>query len=136
MLQQQVEISDIRGGIEAGYTKKESQQNAAKATLKKLKSDPDYKKSVDDILENEGLPEANTGEVQTLISSMTTQWVDNGLPKKPEDGDESTEEVNDIPVEAIPEIQPGDITDQTDDELEIDLEEQQIIKDINGEAEK
>ena len=39
VFQTQVNICGVAGGIGTGYTKKESQQNAAKSTLKKIKTD-------------------------------------------------------------------------------------------------
>ncbi|MEG1616025.1 MAG: ribonuclease III [Bacteroidales bacterium] len=42
VFQTQILVCDIPGGIGTGYSKKESQQNAAKATLKKIQSDKTF----------------------------------------------------------------------------------------------
>ncbi len=46
VFQSQVVVCDIAAGIGSGYSKKESQQNAARATLKKIQSDPAFVKTV------------------------------------------------------------------------------------------
>lgn len=42
VFQTQVVISDILGGIGSGYSKKESQQNAAKVTMKKIQNEKEF----------------------------------------------------------------------------------------------
>ncbi|MGL4293285.1 MAG: ribonuclease III [Bacteroidales bacterium] len=47
VFQTQVVVCGIPGGIGTGYSKKESQQNAAKATLKKIQSDSVFQKDME-----------------------------------------------------------------------------------------
>lgn len=47
VFQTQVMVCGIAGGIGTGYSKKESQQNAAKATLKKIQSDAVFQKELE-----------------------------------------------------------------------------------------
>lgn len=46
IFQTQVLISGIPAGIGTGYSKKESQQKAAKATMKKIQTDQDFRESI------------------------------------------------------------------------------------------
>ncbi len=46
VFQTQVNVWDVAGGIGTGYTKKESQQNAAKSTLKKIKTDKVFQEAI------------------------------------------------------------------------------------------
>jgi ribonuclease III len=46
VFQSEVVIGDVQVGIGSGYSKKESQQNAAKMAMKKLKSDPQFAESL------------------------------------------------------------------------------------------
>ena len=47
IFQTQVTVCGIAGGIGTGYSKKESQQNAAKATMKKIQSDQAFRAELD-----------------------------------------------------------------------------------------
>ena len=151
VFQTQVVIMGIRGGIGTGYSKKESQQNAAKATLKKLKGDQEFKDSVEAVIEKANNPDENAKDVQTLISSMTTEWVDNGLPTKPQQEDvtnpddaditaEMTESVvtnnpdviadSDITTDPVV-IDEQDFLDDNDEDSDIDDETEDIEKKDN-----
>lgn len=48
VFQTQVMVCGIAAGIGTGYSKKESQQNAAKAALKKIQTDSDFQKNIEE----------------------------------------------------------------------------------------
>ncbi len=101
VFQTQVVICGLKGGIGTGYSKKESQQNAAKSTLKKLKSDQEFKESVNGILtgltdqsDNRDINEECHTEVENLISAMTTEWVgDSIVINQPNDIDRNNDNI-------------------------------------------
>lgn len=49
IFQTQVDISDVQAGVGIGYSKKESQQNAAKMAVKKLRTDKDFQRFIIDL---------------------------------------------------------------------------------------
>ena len=52
VFQTQVKVIGVAAGIGTGYSKKESQQNAAKATLKKIQSDAAFQKELEEAKES------------------------------------------------------------------------------------
>ena len=83
VFQTQVYICEIAGGVGTGYSKKESQQNAAKSTLKKLKADAEFKGSINKCLDKSN-PDSEEchNEVCSLSNAMTTEW--SGDPISPD----------------------------------------------------
>ncbi len=71
----QVSIENIKGGYGKGYSKKESQQEAARRTLEKIKSDPHF---IDDVfaakVEREKTVEENTPETDAA-NAIDTETV-------------------------------------------------------------
>lgn len=49
IFQTQVDISDVQAGVGIGYSKKESQQNAAKMAVKKLRTDKEFQRFIIDL---------------------------------------------------------------------------------------
>ena len=48
MFQTEVKVEGLSAGMGTGYSKKESQQNAARMALKKIKGDKDFRQQIDD----------------------------------------------------------------------------------------
>lgn len=60
VFQTEVRIEGILGGSGTGYSKKESQQNAAQMTLKKIKGDPEFMASVQEAKTQNNVPAEDT----------------------------------------------------------------------------
>lgn len=74
MFQTEIRIEGLSAGTGTGYSKKESQQNAAKAALKKIKDDETFKKEIQSIREKgqqtSATPEDNsTNQIPESLSS-------------------------------------------------------------------
>lgn len=65
MFHTEIRIEGISAGKGTGYSKKESQQNAAQAALKKIKNDASFKEQIEATKEQNHLPE-NTEETDEL----------------------------------------------------------------------
>lgn len=65
MFHTEIRIEGISAGKGTGYSKKESQQNAAQATLKKIKNDASFKEQIEATKAQNHLPE-NTEETDEL----------------------------------------------------------------------
>lgn len=65
MFHTEIRIEGISAGKETGYSKKESQQNAAQAALKKIKNDASFKEQIEATKAQNHLPE-NTEETDEL----------------------------------------------------------------------
>lgn len=65
MFHTEIRIEDISAGKGTGYSKKESQQNAAQAALKKIKNDASFKEQIEATKAQNHLPE-NTEETDEL----------------------------------------------------------------------
>ncbi len=89
VFQTEVLVERISGGTGIGYSKKESQQNAAQMTLKKIRTNPLFLKSVE---ENKALLNAKTEEKENLEESseniesqedtLSNESVDQNIPKE------------------------------------------------------
>ena len=66
MFHTEIRIEGISAGKGTGYSKKESQQNAAQAALKKIKNDVAFKEQIEAAKAQNHLPE-NTEETEELI---------------------------------------------------------------------
>lgn len=66
MFHTEIRIEGISAGKGTGYSKKESQQNAAQAALKKIKNDAAFKEQIEAAKAQNHLPE-NTEETEELI---------------------------------------------------------------------
>ncbi|MEG0948865.1 MAG: ribonuclease III [Bacteroidales bacterium] len=71
VFQTQIKVCGISAGIGTGYSKKESQQNAAKATLKKIQSDAIFQKELEDAKEALKNPVVNAPELSQEVSETT-----------------------------------------------------------------
>ena len=74
VFQTEVRIEGILGGSGTGYSKKESQQNAAQMTLKKIKGDPEFMASVQEAKTQNNVPaEDTTPESETSLTAENQQ---------------------------------------------------------------
>ena len=74
VFQTEVRIEGILGGSGTGYSKKESQQNAAQMTLKKIKGDPEFMASVQEAKTQHNVPaEDTTPESETSLTAENQQ---------------------------------------------------------------
>ena len=74
VFQTEVRIEGILGGSGTGYSKKESQQNAAQMTLKKIKVDPEFMASVQEAKTQNNVPaEDPTPESETSLTAENQQ---------------------------------------------------------------
>ena len=74
VFQTEVRIEGILGGSGTGYSKKESQQNAAQMTLKKIKGDPEFMASVEEAKTQNNVPaEDTTPESETSLTAENQQ---------------------------------------------------------------
>ncbi|WP_435521998.1 ribonuclease III [Coprobacter tertius] len=84
IFQFQVIIGGISGGIGIGYTKKESQQNAAQMALKKIKSDKDFLQAILDsqTAKDKEEKEIDTGDTEEQISTEKEIQIENTMEKE------------------------------------------------------
>ena len=74
VFQTEVRIEGILGGSGTGYSKKESQQNTAQMTLKKIKGDPEFMASVQEAKTQNNVPaEDTTPESETSLTAENQQ---------------------------------------------------------------
>ena len=74
VFQTEVRVEGILGGSGTGYSKKESQQNAAQMTLKKIKGDPEFMASVQEAKTQNNVPaEDTTPESETSLTAENQQ---------------------------------------------------------------
>lgn len=74
VFQTEVRIEGILGESGTGYSKKESQQNAAQMTLKKIKGDPEFMASVEEAKTQNNVPaEDTTPESETSLTAENQQ---------------------------------------------------------------
>ena len=74
VFQTEVRIEGILGGSGTGYSKKESQQNAAQMTLKKIKGDPEFMAGVQEAKTQNNVPaEDTTPESETSLTAENQQ---------------------------------------------------------------
>ena len=103
MFQTEVQIEGLPAGTGTGYSKKESQQNAAQMALKKLKSDETFKSEIERLkaehqatLENTNKPlttDAVTEDIETEASSVIVE-IKVSAPELPiEEKQETTDKV-------------------------------------------
>ena len=76
VFQTEVRIEGILGGSETGYSKKESQQNAAQMTLKKIKGDPEFMASVQEAKTQNNVPAEDTTPESEMSLTAEKQQID------------------------------------------------------------
>ena len=69
-------IEGILGGSGTGYSKKESQQNAAQMTLKKIKGDPEFMASVQEAKTQNNVPAEDTTPESEMSLTAEKQQID------------------------------------------------------------
>lgn len=86
-------LSDVQIGVGIGYSKKESQQNAAKMAIKKLRQDKDFQTFVSELKKKRSKKPTNTEELEGLPDDGETNN-ENDLPEKTETDDGNTSSRN------------------------------------------
>ena len=76
VFQTAVRIEGILGGSGTGYSKKESQQNAAQMTLKKIKGDPEFMASVQEAKTQNNVPAEDTTPESEMSLTAENQQID------------------------------------------------------------
>ena len=76
VFQTEVRIEGILGGSGTGYSKKESQQNAAQMTLKKIKGDPEFMASVQEAKTQNNVPAEDTTPESEMSLTAENQQID------------------------------------------------------------
>ena len=76
VFQTEVRIEGILGGSGTGYSKKESQQNAAQMTLKKIKGDPEFMASVQEAKTQNNVPAEDTTPESEMSLTAEKQQID------------------------------------------------------------
>ena len=76
VFQTEVRIECILGGSGTGYSKKESQQNAAQMTLKKIKGDPEFMASVQEAKTQNNVPAEDTTPESEMSLTAENQQID------------------------------------------------------------
>ena len=81
VFQTQLMVNGLPGGIGTGYSKKESQQNASKATLKKIQSDASFQSMIEDLKKQAKQQEADLNEAEKSkeLASETETEVSAGV---------------------------------------------------------
>lgn len=88
-------LSDVQIGVGIGYSKKESQQNAAKMAIKKLRKDSEFQRFVTDLKNKRTGNTANTQEWEDLPDDGETN-TDNDLPEKGDTNEGKTRSRNEL----------------------------------------
>lgn len=79
MFHTEIRIEGVSAGTGTGYSKKESQQNAAQMALKKIKSDGAFKEEIQAAKDKHHATETTTGEEDLAEESI--EIMDNNLPE-------------------------------------------------------
>lgn len=91
VFQTQTTINGLAGGVGIGYSKKESQQNAAKMALKRLESDKEFLKNVMDVSLQKGVePELTENADETKTEPEIT---DRNIPAEKQKEESLSEEI-------------------------------------------
>lgn len=88
-------LSDVQIGVGIGYSKKESQQNAAKMAIRRLRKDKDFQAFVSELKKKRSKKPANTQELEGLPEDGETNN-ENDLSEKTETDDGNTPSRNEL----------------------------------------